>query len=66
MTAPRLTKAERKAIAALAEAWNQFNSLARQHDDDTAEFRHHLHACQRIVMSRPAFRDLQNWKSPKR
>lgn len=56
-----LTNPERKTLAKLAEAWNLFQTLpGSAHTDDTHDFRKAIHDAQRIIMARPAYRDLQN------
>lgn len=47
------TEQENKVSDKLIEAWNEFVKLPELHKDDTLDFRHHLHALQRIVFSRP-------------
>lgn len=53
-----ITDAEREVLSATAEAWNTFLTLPVEHPDDLAEFRHALHALQRIVLTRPTRRAL--------
>ncbi len=55
-----LTNPERQTIAKLAEAWNLFLALPSNHPDDMHDFRKAIHDAQRIIMARPAYRDLQN------
>ncbi|SFG08380.1 hypothetical protein SAMN05518801_10732 [Novosphingobium sp. CF614] len=54
-----LTMLEKHALELSAELWNAFMALPVQHVDDIAEFRHKLHDLQRIVLSRPAHRTMQ-------
>lgn len=42
----------------LIEAWNEFAKLPELHKDDTLDFRHHIHALQRIIFSRPLLKVL--------
>jgi hypothetical protein len=51
----QLTVAEAEVMDNLARAWNAFLKLKAEHPDDLSDFRHHLHACQRIVMARTLF-----------
>jgi hypothetical protein len=48
-----LSTREMLVIECLAEAWNAFVCLPQVHSDDVDEFRHAIHLCQRLVMSRP-------------
>lgn len=57
--ASTLTDEEQKVLRITAEAWNAFLDLPRQHPDDQTEFRHTLHALQRIILARPAVRETQ-------
>ena len=47
---------EAKTIKALVLAWNAFLKLETLHPDETAEFRHAIHAAQHIIMARPVRR----------
>lgn len=53
-----LTLDERALLSDIAVAWNRFLSLPRQHQDETDEFRHAIHALQVMVMARPVERAL--------
>lgn len=52
-----LTDEEREVLRITAEAWNAFLTLPRQHPDDQTEFRHTVHALQRIILARPGVRE---------
>lgn len=52
-----LTEQEQKVLQLTADVWNAFMKLPRQHPDDQTEFRHALHALQRVVLARPAVRE---------
>jgi hypothetical protein len=51
-----LTAQEQELLRLTSDVWNAFLLLPRQHPDDQTEFRHALHALQRIVLARPAVR----------
>jgi hypothetical protein len=51
-----LTAVERRALDALAVAWNEFVCLPVEHPDDQLEFRQAIHRAQNIVLSRPTRR----------
>lgn len=53
-----MTKDEMRALDLLADAWNAFLKLPIQHADDVPDMRGAIHAAQRIIMFRPAYRDL--------
>ncbi len=53
MSNRNLTNEEAQVIATLSDAWNKFLDLPLVGQDDTAEFRHGIHALQEKVMSRP-------------
>jgi len=53
-----ITTDERAAVLALAEAWNAFLRLPIEHPDDTAEFRHLIHAAQDKVLGRVGRRQI--------
>lgn len=55
-----LTGQEQKVLQLTAEVWNAFLLLPRQHADDQTEFRHTLHALQRIVLARPVVRETRD------
>lgn len=48
------TDKERTALDALALASRMVARLPMVHPADQAEFVHHMHACQNIVLARPA------------
>ncbi len=50
-----LTENEINALSATANLWASFLILPQICEDDTTEFRHHLHALQNIIFSRPTF-----------
>lgn len=54
-----LTHDEAEVGEILGEAWNRFALLPVVHPSDRAEFVHHLHALQNIVLSRPAMDELR-------
>lgn len=61
MIAPEfLTEEEKQAFSCLAEAWNAFVDLPALHSDDRTEFRQAIHQAQRIVLARPALRQLND------
>lgn len=60
-----MTEAEQAVIAKLVEAWNEFVKLPVEHTDDTAEFRHTLHALQCQILARPTRRQLSAQPQPK-
>lgn len=41
----------------IIRAWDTYQSLQQQHPDDDLDFRHHIHALQRIIMARPMWRE---------
>jgi hypothetical protein len=53
-----LTVDEKAAVMALAEAWNLFLKLPKEHADDQDEFRHLIHAAQEKVLSRSGRREI--------
>jgi hypothetical protein len=53
-----VTEDETAVVLALAEAWNLFLKLPAEHNDDTTEFRHAIHAAQDKVLARAARREL--------
>jgi hypothetical protein len=53
-----LTELERATVLKLAEAWNAFLLLPREHNDDVDEFRRLIHAAQEKVLSRPGRREI--------
>lgn len=50
-----ITVSEAQVLDKLGAAWNAFLLLKPEHPDDLPDFRHHIHAAQRIVLSRVAF-----------
>ncbi len=52
-----MNEQEKKVIKASAELWNAFLKLDQYHPDDIKDVRFHIHAIQRIVMSREAVRN---------
>ena len=52
-----LTDREKKIIGHLVDAHADFVKLPQQHPDDSSEWVMHIHALQRIIMSRPTVRD---------
>lgn len=57
-----LTTAERDVAQMLGEAWNLYLNLPVEHPNERTEFCQAIHACQSIVMSRPAVRALKEIK----
>lgn len=55
----QLTDTERAVLTKLAEAWNMYLILGKEHPDQDAEFRHGIHALQHQIMARPTRRMLQ-------
>ena len=51
-----MTDDETEALNLLADAWNVFVNLPVEHNDDTTEFRHGIHALQHLLMARPTRR----------
>jgi hypothetical protein len=41
-----------KTLKLTAKLWNSFRLLKEIHEDDTRDFRFHIHAIQNIIMSR--------------
>ena len=50
--------AERKVIDMLADTYNAFCGLPREHPMEVEEFAHHIHELQHLVAARPAWRSL--------
>lgn len=48
-----LTSAERKVVARLGEAYNEFGRLPEGHLADRGDFVNAIHAAQNIVLARP-------------
>jgi len=57
-----MTEQERALVMMLAEAWNEFTALPIEHDDDNAEFRHGIHALQRMILARSARREINGYR----
>lgn len=53
-----ITSEEGKILDLMAEAWNLFLELPREHIEEVADFRRHLHDLQRVVLSRPTGRQV--------
>ena len=53
-----MTDDEKRIAILLGEVWNLFLTLPVEHADDTAEFRHGIHALQQMVMARSGRREL--------
>ena len=54
-----LTPQERDLLDLSADLYNGFAALPEEHPSDAQEFVHHMHALQRIIMARPAHRELR-------
>lgn len=52
----QLTDTEHAVLTKLAEAWNMYLILSKEHPGQDAEFRHGIHALQRQIMARPTRR----------
>ena len=67
-TACVLTKEEDEVAQMLGDVWNRYLTLPKEHPSENEEFCRAIHACQSIVLSRPAIRALadkgQGWKGP--
>lgn len=57
-----LTAAERDVAQMLGDAWNVYLSLPVEHQNERTKFCQAIHACQSIVMSRPAVRALKEMR----
>jgi len=57
-----VTEQERALVMALAKVWDGFLELPNEHDDDTAEFRQGVHALQRMILARPARREINGYR----
>ncbi|HEN3291068.1 TPA: hypothetical protein U5D59_000437 [Yersinia enterocolitica] len=55
-----LLVAEQRIAQMLGDAWNQFLRLPPEHPMERDEFCLAIHACQRILLARPAIRGLAN------
>jgi len=47
---------------ALAKVWDEFLALPEEHDDDTREFRQGVHLLQRMILARPARREINGYR----
>lgn len=56
MSIDKLSSEEAAVLDLLAEAWNAFTRLGQEHPDQSAEFRHGIHALQCQIMARPTRR----------
>ncbi len=61
-----LTDVEQACLTSLGDAWNLFAALPPAHPSDRDEFVAHLHACQNIVLARPATEEQAKHAGPKR
>lgn len=60
-----LTENEKRVLQSLADAWNVFVGLGKQHPDDIDEFRRAIHAAEQLVAVRVARRiDPAIWFQP--
>ncbi len=50
--------AERKLVEMLADTYNAFCALPREHSMEVEEFAHHIHELQHLVAARPTWRAL--------
>jgi hypothetical protein len=57
-----MTDEERALVMSLAKAWDDFLALPVEHDDDQREFRHGIHMLQRMVLARPARREINGYR----
>lgn len=53
-----MTEQENKVIGLTRDIWNKFLELPVQSQDDTQEFRFHIHALQNIILAREGVRKL--------
>ncbi len=53
-----MTVQETAIVENLGRAWNAFLALPAQHSSDRMDFLKAIHDAQRIIMARPAMRDL--------
>jgi hypothetical protein len=60
-----LSKNEALVMKHLCEAWAAFTILGNMHQDDAADFRHAIHACQNILGARVAARSFPGWRYPR-
>jgi hypothetical protein len=51
-----MTTKEREVVYVLAEVWNKFLELPKEHEDDESEFRRGIHQLQYMIMARGARR----------
>ena len=54
----QLSAAEINIVQELANVWNQFLTLADLTSDDIHEFRHAIHAAQRLILARTGRRQI--------
>ncbi|WP_421057629.1 hypothetical protein [Klebsiella variicola] len=59
-----LEVAERDVAQLLGDAWDLYLSLPVEHPNERSEFCQAIHACQSIVLSRPAVRALKALREP--
>lgn len=57
-----MTDEERALVLALAKVWDNFLALPAEHDDDTQEFRQGIHFLQRMILARPARREINGYR----
>lgn len=53
-----LTEEEQDVLMLLVDAWNGFVRLPWKHPDDISEFRQIIHEAQRMILSRPTLRKI--------
>ena len=53
-----ITDKEKEVLDFFFLFWNRFEELEQLHPDDQMEFKFYLHALQNIVLSRSAYREL--------
>ncbi|ELI8013272.1 hypothetical protein [Yersinia enterocolitica] len=53
-----LSADEQRVAQMLGDAWNQYLQLSTEHLCERDEFCRAIHACQRIILARPAIRGL--------
>ena len=59
-----LSVEEKAVLDKLAEAWNAYIKIEPLHPEEISDFRHKIHSAQRIVMARPAFKQLGLSRNP--
>jgi len=57
-----VTEQEHALVMALAKVWDEFLALPEEHDDDTREFRQGVHLLQRMILARPARREINGYR----